>query len=292
MGSALVLALDGSTRVCGVALLGHDGMAPGEEGISRAEWRVLAQRHESDNRSQAKLLLRHGRRHVERRAASAGRPAGDRCGRGPRHLHGCAHRGGDGQRALSLALGVPVTGVSTLSALAVAGDEIAAHGGAGRPRVERLVPVVDARRGQVFYGVYERCDDGPGWARSAPYAACGPEALVQELAGSAKPGSRTLVVSEAHGLMGEPALGVEVAVQAVDASRLVVGQRCLVEPGGAPEGRRLGAWLADAEASRVTPRPEVVKPIYVRSPDADIHITKMRDPWSDAKPGPAGKDGR
>jgi hypothetical protein len=25
--------------------------------------------------------------------------------------------------------------------------------------------------------------------------------------------------------------------------------------------------------------PESVKPIYVRPPDADIHITKMRDPW-------------
>jgi hypothetical protein len=31
--------------------------------------------------------------------------------------------------------------------------------------------------------------------------------------------------------------------------------------------------------------PEAVKPIYVRSPDADIHITKMRDPWAETAPG-------
>ena len=25
--------------------------------------------------------------------------------------------------------------------------------------------------------------------------------------------------------------------------------------------------------------PEAVRPIYVRAPDADLHITKMKDPW-------------
>jgi hypothetical protein len=39
--------------------------------------------------------------------------------------------------------------------------------------------------------------------------------------------------------------------------------------------------------------PEAVTPIYVRSPDADIHITKMKDPWaatsSGRRAGPGGR---
>ena len=91
----------------------------------------------------------------------------------------------------------------------------------------------------------------------------------------------------------------------VAAEYLVAGQGRLLEPGALPQGARLGPWLggcwqgrrgsqASAEASGLRSpdeagevgTPESVKPIYVRSPDADIHITKMKDPWGDG-PGQA-----
>jgi hypothetical protein len=77
---------------------------------------------------------------------------------------------------------------------------------------------------------------------------------------------------------------------------LVSGQDLLDERGEAIEGRPLDRWLDLALSTGKAPRldggerfyragepgsPEAVKPIYVRSPDADMHITKMRDPWAD-----------
>jgi hypothetical protein len=70
------------------------------------------------------------------------------------------------------------------------------------------------------------------------------------------------------------------------ADTLVLGQHLLVEPGESPEGNRLQPWLAEVLLEGGPAVPEAVKPIYVRSPDADIHITKMRDPWADS-PGSA-----
>jgi hypothetical protein len=61
----------------------------------------------------------------------------------------------------------------------------------------------------------------------------------------------------------------------VDAAFLVLGQERLAEPEA--------AGPADAGSFR-TPgepgSPEAVVPIYVRAPDADLHIKKMRDPWA------------
>ncbi len=109
----------------------------------------------------------------------------------------------------------------------------------------------------------------------------------------------------------KPADATSVSAQ-VQAAALVVGQDLLDEPGSGIEGRRLAPWLtARLTESPWPPRavrpeagpsprgemvgwdpaagapgtPEAVKPIYVRSPDADIHITKMKDPWAD---GPTG----
>jgi hypothetical protein len=84
----------------------------------------------------------------------------------------------------------------------------------------------------------------------------------------------------------------------VRAEWLLKGQSLLREPGDAPEGDRLdgflvgahvdggaGAWgraaVVGGGVSAGDPgTPESVRPIYVRPPDADIHITKMRDPWA------------
>jgi hypothetical protein len=77
----------------------------------------------------------------------------------------------------------------------------------------------------------------------------------------------------------------------VRAEDLVMGQGLLDEPGDGADGARLGGWLAGVLGAKpvgLKPgdpgTPEGVKPIYVRSPDADIHITKMRDPWAEAAP--------
>ena len=43
---------------------------------------------------------------------------------------------------------------------------------------------------------------------------------------------------------------------------------------------RRGAEVREVYGAGELGSPEAVKPIYVRSPDADIHITKMRDPWA------------
>jgi tRNA threonylcarbamoyl adenosine modification protein YeaZ len=195
-------------------------------------------------------------------------------------------------RALSLALGTPVVGVSTLGALAAgAAEAIRAGSGldAGSPKI--IVPVVDARRGQVFFGLYEGTAEGR-WTRSAGFGVCDRAALGEMVAGDA------LVVAEDRDLVGDLPAGVAFAVADVEAERLVVGQELLNEPGDMPEGSRLAPWLlhalaapksggpgpvppADGQAGRVG-TPEAVKPIYVRSPDADLHITKMRDPWAES----------
>ena len=81
------------------------------------------------------------------------------------------------------------------------------------------------------------------------------------------------------------------------AETLFLGQEYLVEPGLYPEGDRLKPWLLEQITRKLTPSPgviestntlmpgfpgspESVKPIYLRDPDANTHITKMRDPWA------------
>ena len=74
----------------------------------------------------------------------------------------------------------------------------------------------------------------------------------------------------------------------------MIGQELLRRAGRRPRGVASDS-LAGGGAAREAVRrqsvagepgsPEGVKPIYVRSPDADIHITKMRDPWAETTEG-------
>lgn len=307
----LVLALDGSTRACSAALLGRRapaaaadsarGAGPRADG---AGWEVVARRSEKDGRGQARVLLAL----VDEMLAEVGSGAGDLgavvVGTGPGTFTGVRIAVATG-RALALALAVPVLGVSTLAALAVSGALAVggAAGPAGSPSL--LVPVVDARRGQVFFGVYEAIDETGGtpgdedasmrrWARQSAFGVCDRGELGTVLTRPA------LVVAEDPALVsGLPAKAVLVTAD-VQAERLVVSQWLLEEPEEAPAGRRLEPWLSqvacggaagagmwgleaereDAARPGDVGTPESVKPIYVRSPDADIHITKMRDPWA------------
>ena len=121
--------------------------------------------------------------------------------------------------------------------------------------------MVDARRGQVFFGLYEAaerpaCTGGAGlgarrlWARTRAFAACDREAFAQVVTPPA------LVVAEDRELLGELPAGVTVTLADVAAEWLVVGQELLNEPGDGPSGWRAGLWLAEALAGNVTVSPE------------------------------------
>jgi tRNA threonylcarbamoyl adenosine modification protein YeaZ len=208
-------------------------------------------------------------------------------------------------RALSLTAAVPVVGVSTLGALAAAvvgpanglaptllekeADDVCLEG------LETIVPIVDARRGQLFYASYVVTAGGthPGpraWSRQGPYGVCDRRAL-DRVMGSA----RALIVGEVGLCPPELPPNVVFMGRDVAAEHLVVNQESLVEPGLFPEGTRLAGWVGTALAAEdstwvgsgenavppATGTPEAVTPLYVRSPDADVHITRMRDPWAD-----------
>lgn len=300
MTAPLALALDGSTRVCSVALLRTAELARAvtvrssdSDWESAGEWEPAGESTEVDERSQAKVLLRM----VDDLLRDAGRQPSDLraivTGVGPGTFTGVRIAVATA-RALALALGIPIVGISTLSALASQGALELGRYQSTEPegRVRLLVPVVDARRSQLFYGWYERVGEESGgamWRRSAPFDVCDRGALGELLAGRA---SEAAVVGEAADLVLPLPKGVVFIQSEVRATRLVIGQNRLEEPGGGPEGRRLLRWLNEASAQKVASFPEGVKPIYVRSPDADIHITKMRDPWGGlpaSRQGPSGR---
>jgi tRNA threonylcarbamoyl adenosine modification protein YeaZ len=340
MRDRLVLALDGSTAVCSVALLRRRP----EAGVGGSRWDVAARRAETDGQGQAKVLLRLVDEMLEETVSLPGDLGAVVVGTGPGTFTGVRITVATA-RAVSLALCVPVLGVSTLGALtagAAAGAACAAEsaareaadagagtlfepssaGGAGMDRGaapadststrrERLlVPVVDAHRGQLFYGLYRAVSEPAGhrvgrWARSADFGVCDRASLGGLVVAAAddrfEPDGRRLsgdgaeiarVVGGDAVLAGELPAGVVFERCDVAAEWLVRGQGLIEEPGLLPQGGRLAPWLAEVlypKESAIGPEPapgapgtpESVTPIYVRSPDADIHITKMRDPWAD-----------
>ena len=313
MDRPVVLALDGATNASTAALLTlepGEGARPEATGASRAgdpvvsatgTWRVLAQRADLDSRGQARVLLRL----VDDMLHETGRVPGDMAaivaGIGPGTFTGVRIAVATA-RALALALSIPIVGVSTLSSLAAEAALHASLPGGAAPDV--IVPVVDARRGQLFYGLYHRVGaavkegakptglaTAPLFVRTTPFAVCDRDSLLSVVAPN---GAQTLIVGD-PGELG-PAVeqaGVSLLPLRVRAQHLLVGQSALGEPGEGIEGLRLDAWLTGALRGAAAGRtalweagepgsPETVKPIYVRSPDADMHITKMRDPWADA----------
>ena len=141
---------------------------------------------------------------------------------------------------------------------------------------------------RCFYGLY-RSPGGPEiqrWVRRYPYGVCDRAALAGMLEEPAT------VAAEDESLVGELPGGVEFVATEVQAERLVVGQRMLTEPGELPQGARLTPWLIEVLIAGGRAEPESVKPIYVRTPDADIHITKMKDPWGEGPARDSGKRGR
>lgn len=286
MDKDVILAMDGATNASTAALLAA-GPGPGAgtgSDCAAAAWRVLACRVDLDGRGQARLLLRLAHEMLRE------------TGRGPEDIAAIVAGVGPGTftgvriavataRALALALRVPILGVSTLSALAAEALSLEESFGNAAPDV--AVPVVDARRGQLFYARYRRVGDR--FVRTEPFAVCDREALLTVVA----PGEgRTLIAGD----LREPGAiagheRVSVLPLQIHAEHLLMGQDRLGEPGAGVEGARLGGWLtrvlsgsdswaAGGWKTGEPGSPEAVKPIYVRAPDADMHITKMRDPWA------------
>jgi len=315
MRERLVLTLDGSTRVCGAALLRPRPTAE-PRARERPRWEVVARRTGGDGPSQAGSLLRF----VDEMLKEIGRGPEDLgaivVGTGPGTFTG-VRIAVAGARALSLSLGIPVVGVSTLAAMAAgAVMRVAAKSesetATGRRGPELVVPAVDARRGQVFYGVYEAVLEGrgadadgepqdgprPRYARVTPYAVCDAHSFGSVLAGLGMGTAKTgLVVGGDRAMVGALPPQSRFEEAQVEPEALVSGQEWLQEPGQDPQGERLAPWLLAVLGGRGRPTreaggalpdrpgapgtPEAVRPIYVRSPDADVHILKMRDPFAD-----------
>ena len=266
--------MDGSTQVCSAALL------RAEAGRSPARWEVLARRAEVDGRGQARILLRLVDDMLGVLCAQPAALGLIVVGIGPGTFTGVRIAVATA-RGLSLALDVPVLGVSSLSALAAAA---AAQEGPGRPGAElaALVPVIDARRGQVFYAVYEVCDGaarrkGQRWARHHPIDVCDQGSLAATLSEHCL--REALVIGEQPSLTGELPAPLRFVTREVQAEHLVTGQEWLQEEFGFHLKAMTGAGSGDP---RLSGAPELVRPIYVRAPDADLHIAKMKDPWADA----------
>lgn len=316
MSDKWVLALDGSTGVCSAALLraaveGSEGSAGGAR-MDSESWTVAAHRNEPDGKAQARVLLRL----IDEMLHEVGQDTFSLdavvVGTGPGTFTGVRITVATA-RALSLSLAVPVLGVSTLGALA-AGGALGADTRAGvvvSPQI--LMPVIDARRQQVFYGVYRRNEmtDAGGrvasrqtWVRTQPFEVCDrsefAERAVAEAEGlGADPaaGCAIQVIGESESLVPGLHSGVVFRQTQVHAEWLVRGQGRLVEPESLLGGDRLFNWLEglrlagkselrstqQSRAAGTPGTPEAVKPVYVRPPDADIHITKMRDPWASTK---------
>ncbi len=331
MAERLVVALDSSTRACGVALFvyhcsreaggDHGGEKGGNRGGDRGErfsLGLVADHLDAGAQNQARSLVRSLDTLLRGLGAEPGDIAAVVVGIGPGTFTGVRLAVATA-RALALALDRPVVGVNTLAALAaaaalrvrsghesaegvpgaaqgLAGDLVPAQAGRIDPsQAGKIVPVVDARRGQVFYATYEAVGVEPGrgccpipsaWLRSGPIAVCDRRALFELLRDREGPG---ILVGDLGFLPVEAPADWAAVDCLVHPQFLVIGQEWLEEPVGEAGGVDALAWLGqvladDLRVARLRPgapgTPESVRPIYVRSPDADVHITKMRDPWA------------
>ena len=148
-------------------------------------------------------------------------------------------------KAMAFALRVPMIGISSLDLLAFP-----------HRRADRLVvPVVDARKGEVFYAMYRPVPGGIQQVM-APRAASVDE-LVADL----------LAHSQDALLVGDGAVRYH--------DRIVEGFRCEL----ADEAHPSAGWLVQLAHSRALreewSQPAEIQPMYLRPPDAEIN-------WADA----------
>jgi len=158
-------------------------------------------------------------------------------------------------KGIALGLGVPLLGVGSLEAMAAA-----AWAEPALPELDRVVCLLDARRGETFFAAYDRCLGlvaGPGHVRT-------PELL----AALGELGRATGV-----GFVGRQA---SVLCPPLDRARVVDREACSL-----PDAE----WIARLAQTRIEhgegPPLGDVEPVYLRAPDAV-------QPAAGAGPGPGG----
>jgi tRNA threonylcarbamoyladenosine biosynthesis protein TsaB len=141
---------------------------------------------------------------------------------------------------LGQALGVPVTGASSLEALALGVGE-------GAPEGSLVVPVLDARRRELFAAVYRTAP--PGLVEVAP-----PQALA--------PADLAALLAE----LGEPAWIGGDGVPASDGALAGPGRHVLAPRS---RGNRVSATALVARVRAGAGLP--ARPVYARLPDAEVN---------------------
>ena len=144
-------------------------------------------------------------------------------------------------KAMALALRLPMIGISSLDLLAFP-----------HRRSDRVVvPVIDARKGEVFYAMYRQV---PGGLQQMMAPRVGPvDELVADL----------LARSQEALCVGDGALRYR--------AQIVDGFHCEIADDGHPSAGPL-VQLAHAKALREDwVNPALIRPVYLRQPDAQIN---------------------
>ncbi len=158
-------------------------------------------------------------------------------------------------RALAQARGIPLVPIPTLLSLALNGARARADG----LDIQTVLPLIDARRGEVFAALWstERLELAPSLAARA----IKPEALAELLQTSADIQPATTLA------IGDGAL----------AFREVVERAGVVVPADGSELHRVTAANHCRLARSLAPRhPEQIRPCYLRSPDATPQTASSR----------------
>jgi tRNA threonylcarbamoyl adenosine modification protein YeaZ len=222
----VILALETATAACSVAL-------------ASAEGDVLAERVDLEGPAHTRVLLRQAHEALEEAGAEVADVGTVLVGLGPGAFTGL-RIGVATARGLALAGGARLGGVPSLTALALA-LAVSPEGVAA----ERFVPLIDARRREVFAACYER---GAGGVRACTPLAAVPsadlEAYLEQFPGAVVGGDGAVLYAE------------RMPRSAVVAGAVVAPTAAMV----------LRAWLAGAGDRREGPA--AVLPVYGREPDA------------------------
>lgn len=243
-----VLAIDTATEVCAVAL-GEGGRLLGESVIDagRSHLEMLLPEIHT-------LLENHGLATRDIRALAVGT--------GPGTFSGL-RVGIATARGLAQGLRVPLRGSSTLEALA-AGMVEAMPAGTERGDVD-IMPVIDAKRGQVFARLY-RCENSGGLKAASEIMCLDPE----ELLGLFPPGVARRVLAAGNGALAY----YEMFENNTRFKLYAREEPCHLVRAAFHVG-------AASEAGSYDPRDLLaVLPVYVREPDADKTVLlRKREPW-------------
>lgn len=151
-------------------------------------------------------------------------------------------------KGIALALGVPAVGVGSLEAMAAA-----AFAGTAAPG-DRVIPVIDARKGEIFLAAYDAPGAPPHLApRHLPRAEA--SAVLASLAG---PG-RLIVVGEVAEELPELRLHRARGPGLDFPDATSIGRVAVARLAGTSAAGSTAAALAD---------PALLEPLYVRAPDA------------------------